>query len=91
MEDRFPAFPASLRAREAWSGCRDVCAGVAAGRPFRSALTNAGEPRSLQSARVTAKFFDLLGVAPARGRGFRAADTAVGAPEFNYPSAMFTR
>ena len=80
MEDRFPAFPASLRALEAWNGCRDVCAGVAAARPSRSTLTNAGEPRSLQSARVTANFFDLLGVAPAMGRGFRAADTAVGAP-----------
>ena len=80
MEDRFPAFPASLLALEAWSGCQDVCAGVAAARPFRSTLTNAGEPRSLRSARVTASFFDLLGVAPAVGRGFRAADAAVGGP-----------
>ena len=80
MEDRFPAFPASLRALEAWAGCRDVCTDVAAARPFRSTLTNAGEPRSLQSARVTASFFDLLGVAPPIGRRFRAADTAVGAP-----------
>ena len=78
MQDRFPAFPANLRALEAWAACRDVCAGVAAARPFRSTLTNAGEPRSLRSARVTANFFDLLGVAPAIGRGFRAADTAVG-------------
>ena len=69
MEDRFPAFPASLRALEAWGACRDACAGVAAARPFRSTLTNAGEPRSLRSARVTANFFDLLGVAPAIGRG----------------------
>ena len=30
MEARFPAFPASLRAIEAWNACRDVCAGVAA-------------------------------------------------------------
>ena len=80
MEDRFPAFPASLRALEAWGGCRDVCLGVAAARPFRSTLTNASEPRSLQSARVTGNFFGLLGVAPAIGRGFRAADTAIGAP-----------
>ena len=80
MEDRFPAFPASLRALEAWAACRDVCTGVAAARPVRSILTNAGEPRSLQSARVTANFFDLLGVAPAIGRGFRAAETAVGGP-----------
>ncbi len=32
MEDRFPAFPASLRALEAWAAYRDVCAGVAANR-----------------------------------------------------------
>ena len=50
------------------------------GRLLQSTLTNAGEPRSVQSARVTANFFDLLGVAPAVGRGFRAADTAVGGP-----------
>ena len=81
MEDRFPAFPANLRALEAWAaGCRDVCAGVAAARPGRSTLTGAGEPRSLRSARVTANFFDLLGVAPAVGRGFQPADAAVGAP-----------
>ena len=80
MEDRFPAFPASLRALEAWAACRDVCAGVAAARSSRSTLTGAGEPRSLQSAQVTANFFDLLGVAPAIGRRFRADDTAVGGP-----------
>ena len=77
MEDRFPAFPANLRAIEAWAACRDVCSGVAAARPASSTLTNAGEPRELQSARVTANFFDLLGVAPAIGRAFEAADTVV--------------
>lgn len=80
MEDRFPAFPANLRALEAWADCRDVCAGVAAVRPSRSILTGAGEPRSLRGARVTANFFDLLGAAPAMGRGFRAEDATVGGP-----------
>ena len=80
MEDRFPAFPANLRALEAWTRCRDVCSGVAAVRPARSTLVNAGEPRSLQGAQVTANFFDLLGVAPAIGRTFQAADAAVGGP-----------
>ena len=81
MEDRFPAFPASLRAIEAWAACRDVCTGVAAARPSRSTLTDAGEPRDLRSAQVTADFFDLLGLAPAVGRGFRAADAVVGGPD----------
>ena len=78
MEERFPAFPASLRALEAWTACRDVCAGVAAVRPSRSTLADPGEPRSLRGAQVTANFFDLLGLAPAFGRTFRAADAAAG-------------
>lgn len=80
MEDRFPAFPANLRVLEAWADCRDACAGVAAIRPSRSILTDAGEPRSLRGARLTANFLDLLGVAPAMGRGFRAEDATVGGP-----------
>ncbi len=80
MEDRFPAFPANLRALEAWAACRDVCAGLAAIRPARSTLEDAGEPRSVQRAQVTANFFDVLGVAPAAGRAFQAADAAGGGP-----------
>ena len=80
MEDRFPAFPANLRALEAWAACQDVCAGVAAVRPRRSILTSAGEPRRLQGARVTANLFDLLGVAPVIGRTLRPADAAAGGP-----------
>ena len=78
MEERFPAFGASVLALEAWTECRDVCAGVAALRPSRSTLANAGEPRSLRGAQVTVNLFELLGLAPAIGRSFQAADVAVG-------------
>ena len=78
MEERFPAFAANLLAHEAWSECRDVCAGVAALRPSRSTLANAGEPRSLRGAQVTVNLFELLGLSPAIGRSFQAADLAVG-------------
>lgn len=80
LEDRYPAFPANLRALEAWADCRDACADIAAISPAKSVLENEGGPRSLQGARVTANFFDLLGAAPAVGRTLQAADMAVGAP-----------
>ena len=78
IEERFPAFGASVLALEAWTECRDVCTGVAALRPSRSSLANAGEPRSLRGAQVTVNLFELLGLAPAIGRTFRATDVAVG-------------
>ena len=80
LEDRYPAFPANLRALEAWADCRDACADVAAISPSTSVLENEGGPRRMASARVTANFFDLLGAAPAAGRTFQAADMAVGGP-----------
>src|SRR6266540_4405504 len=38
----------------------------------RFTLTGAGEAEELQAARVSASFFDVLGVRPALGRGFSA-------------------
>ena len=35
-----------------------------------------GEPDRAEQALVTANFFDVIGVQPARGRGFRAAKTS---------------
>ncbi|HUL74473.1 MAG TPA: ABC transporter permease [Vicinamibacterales bacterium] len=59
---------------------------VAAIRPQASSLTGAcGSDRGCEPERVSAyvvspNLFDLLGVAPARGRGFTAADGVTGAP-----------
>jgi putative ABC transport system permease protein len=42
-------------------------------------MTGGGRPERLSGLRVTANFFDLLGVAPAIGRAFRPGDDAAGA------------
>ncbi|MFI5178261.1 MAG: ABC transporter permease, partial [Vicinamibacterales bacterium] len=60
--------------------------GVAAIRPSPSSLTggcgsDAGcEPERVSGYTVSPNLFDLLGVAPARGRGFNASDGVTGAP-----------
>jgi putative ABC transport system permease protein len=43
-------------------------------------LTGSGEPERLTQARVSSNFFDLLGVHPTLGRGFRAEEDEVAAP-----------
>ena len=42
-------------------------------------LTGRGDPASIESARVTAEFFDVLGVRPLLGRTFTASDDREGA------------
>ncbi len=42
------------------------------------AMTGAGEPRQLDAARVSANFFDVLGVRPLLGRGFLSDESATG-------------
>jgi predicted permease len=52
---------------------------LAAFTTFEASLTGAGEPvRALESS-VTASFFPLLGVEPARGRGFREGEEVASA------------
>jgi len=41
-------------------------------------LTGSGDPAQIRGARVTPEFFETMGVAPARGRGFSAADGQAG-------------
>jgi len=41
-------------------------------------LTGAGEPRQLRGARVSAAFFNLLGIGPALGRGFLSEEEQPG-------------
>ena len=45
---------------------------------YRTILTGQGEPVRLNAADVSASFFDLLGVSPQRGRGFRAEENQPG-------------
>ena len=51
---------------------------VAAFTPEVFNLTGRGDPEQIPSARVSWKFFDVLGVAPAKGRGFRAEEDKPG-------------
>ncbi|HXT29327.1 MAG TPA: ABC transporter permease, partial [Vicinamibacterales bacterium] len=41
-------------------------------------LTGSGDPAQIRGARVTPEFFETMGVAPFRGRGFSAADGQAG-------------
>ena len=43
-------------------------------------LTGRGEPETLMSEIITPSYFNVLGIAPARGRGIVDADQAAGAP-----------
>jgi putative ABC transport system permease protein len=49
-------------------------AGAAAIARFRTILTGHGEPVRLDAAEVSGRFFDVLGVQPMLGRGFREDD-----------------
>jgi len=51
---------------------------VAAFTPEVFNLTGKGDPEQVPSARVSWRFFDVLGIAPARGRGFRAEEDKPG-------------
>ena len=52
--------------------------GVAAETRAPYDLTGAGEPERILGARVSAQFFGVLGIAPARGRTFRTDEEAPG-------------
>ena len=51
---------------------------VAAFTPEVFNLTGRGDPEQIPAARVSWKFFDVLGISPARGRGFRAEEDKPG-------------
>ncbi|MGH9834557.1 MAG: ABC transporter permease [Blastocatellia bacterium] len=53
-----------------WRDQNKTFQGMAAVRNINVSLTGAGEPEELRGATVSANFFQLMGVAPAQGRGF---------------------
>ena len=59
---------------------RDLVVGVAAFAPGGMNLEDANAPRRVKVGVVTANFFSMLGVSPARGRGFSPAEGKPGAP-----------
>lgn len=54
--------------------------GLAAFKPWQPALTGADRPERLESQRVSAGYFDILGVPPALGRSFLPSEDRPGAP-----------
>ncbi len=63
-----------------WGEAGDVFEGVAAVRGWATSLASSGTPEALPAASVTHRYFDVLGVAPSLGRGFRPSDDVPGAP-----------
>src|SRR5918998_6159727 len=53
-------------------------AAMATHRPKGYALVDAGGAQTVQGRKVTAEFFEVLGVKPVRGRGFERADEQSG-------------
>src|SRR5437667_1492820 len=56
----------------------EVFSDIAAFNSFGVNLTGVGEPQHIQAARVSANLFQLLGVAPVRGRGFLSEEDRPG-------------
>jgi putative ABC transport system permease protein len=63
-----------------WGRQRQIFDDVAAYQVSFRDLGDAGDPERLRGLRVTPNLFDVLGVKPALGRAFQAADAEPGAP-----------
>ncbi len=63
-----------------WRAQAKSFSGLAAYYLSTTNLTGTGEPERLTQARVSANFFDLLGVRPSLGRGFLPGEDAAEAP-----------
>lgn len=53
---------------------------IAVVRPWQPAMTGTGEPERLEGQRVSASYFQVLGVLPALGTNFNSADDRPGGP-----------
>jgi len=54
---------------------------LSAFKPWQPVATGQGEPERLEGQRVSAAFFEVLGVTPALGRGFDSTDDRPGGPD----------
>lgn len=73
-----PALPVNVRHFDAW---RERCGALQYAALINASalnLTGAGEPERLEGVAATASLFDTLGVAPALGRAFTAAEEQPG-------------
>ena len=53
---------------------------IAVARPWQPAMTGSGEPERLEGQRVSASYFQVLGVAPALGLNFNSSDDRPNGP-----------
>jgi len=53
---------------------------IAVARPWQPALTGSAEPERLEGQRVSASYFQVLGVSPALGLNFNSADDRLNGP-----------
>ena len=79
FRDRYASFPANAAHVEAWRQRCGSCEALAAIRSTRTTLSGSGETEELDAARVTAGFFEVLGIAPAAGRAFLREEDQAGA------------
>ncbi|HEX4568087.1 MAG TPA: ABC transporter permease [Vicinamibacterales bacterium] len=75
----FASFPVNAAHVDAWSRLCASCEAIAAIDSMTTTMTGTGESQQLDGARVTAGFFSVLGITPAPGRAFTAAEDRPGA------------
>ena len=75
LADQFPVLPVNALSIDAWQrGCDVNCRELGALQVVSAVVTGGGAPEPLEGARVSAGFFELLGVEPLLGRLFRDDD-----------------
>jgi predicted permease len=79
FRDRYSSFPVNAAHVAAWHQRCGACETLAAIDSTATTLTGIGESEELDAARVTAGFFELLGIVPAAGRTFSTAEDRPGA------------
>ncbi len=73
------SYPEFLQWRSQSTGFESLAALPTTVYGYSYVLTGRGDPVSIESARVTGEFFDVLGLGPLLGRTFTATDDRVGA------------
>ena len=68
----YPSFPVNAAHIAVWRERCASCEDLAAINAITTTLTGGGEAEQLDGASVSASFFELLGITPVFGRGFRA-------------------
>ena len=73
-----PSVPVTVQTFRDWRAATTVFSNMTALRPWEANVTGDGEPQRVGAARVSANFFDFLGVPMALGRSFVAGEEELG-------------